>query len=91
MLFFDNTVAAVLKSFLFCFINNNKNTLFTSPLKKKERKRKERVEKRETKRENEEGRKKGGKIKLKITENVRNSHSQQEEIVKQGEQRTNQE
>ena len=36
-------------------------------------------------------RKKGGKIKLKITENVRNSHSQQEEIVKQEEQRTNQE
>ena len=60
-------------------------------MKKKERKRKERVEKRETKRENEEGRKKGGKIKLKITENVRNSHSQQEEIVKQEEQRTNQE
>ena len=60
-------------------------------MKKKERKRKERVEKRETKRENEEGRKKGGKIQLKITENVRNSHSQQEEIVKQEEQRTNQE
>ena len=74
------------------FILHTFNTL-TSPLKKKvkERKRKERVEKRETKRENEEGRKKGGKIKLKITENVRNSHSQQEEIVKQEEQRTNQE